>query len=198
MSVHYVIAVAGPSGAGKTTLVNILAEKLSAERLFFDSYPEVMVDGGDFVSWLEKGGDPPGIEKPGLVEAVRSAGAGYVVVEEPFGRSRPDLAALIDVSVVIDLPLELAMARRRARTLAIYYRDASPEEIEKYVEKDDLWIRDFGLKLYSRVQELAMASCDIRLDGHLEPGEMAEQAIGLLASLQFASPVPSKTPSRCE
>ncbi len=172
-----VITVAGPSGSGKTTLVKRLAERLPAKALYFDDYREIFVGGGDFVSWLRHGGDPACITKPGLVEALADLDSGYMVIEEPFGRSRPDLAPYVDVSVVIDLPLGVAMARRRARTLAVYYGDSSPEEIAAYEKKDDQWLQDFGLGLYRRVQELALSSADVLVDGQLASEEMAAQVL---------------------
>ena len=40
-----------------------------------------------------------------------------IVVEEPFGRSRPELGVLIDFVAVLDTPLEVALARRLLREL---------------------------------------------------------------------------------
>jgi hypothetical protein len=40
-----------------------------------------------------------------------------IVVEEPFGRSRPELGRLIDFVAVLDTPLEVALARRLLREL---------------------------------------------------------------------------------
>ena len=40
-----------------------------------------------------------------------------IIVEEPFGRSRPELETLIDFVAVLDTPLEIALASRLLREL---------------------------------------------------------------------------------
>jgi len=40
-----------------------------------------------------------------------------IVVEEPFGRSRPEFGVLVDFVAVLDTPLEVALTRRLLREL---------------------------------------------------------------------------------
>ena len=57
-----------------------------------------------------RGGDTLG-RKPGdTVQPTR-----YVLIEEPMGRARAEMAQSIDFAVVIDTPLEVALARRLLR-----------------------------------------------------------------------------------
>src|SRR3712207_3235913 len=130
-----VIAVAGPSGSGKTTLVQYLAVLLGhATQVYFDDYAVVSTYPADMAHWLATGADPNQWQTPRLAEDVQALRAGsavvhpdgttvlqptrYIVMEEPFGRERREMAPLIDFVAVIDVPLEIALARRLRRTLS--------------------------------------------------------------------------------
>ena len=53
-----VIAISGPSGAGKTTVVNAVAARLgNASTLFYDDYFR-RVSHPDIRAWIEQGCDP--------------------------------------------------------------------------------------------------------------------------------------------
>jgi hypothetical protein len=78
-----------------------------------------------------------------------------IVVEEPFGRSRPELGRLIDFVAVLDTPLEVALASllRELRCGEKSERGGLPSHhiklLEEYLEKG---VRD----LYVAVQRLAV------------------------------------------
>jgi uridine kinase len=83
--------------------------------------------------WIAEGADPAAWKVPKLTEDLLELRQGrpirhsvtklvtiptpIIVVEEPFGRSRPELRALIDFVAVLDTPLEVALARRLLREL---------------------------------------------------------------------------------
>lgn len=103
-----------------------------------------------------------------------------IVVEEPFGRSRPELGTLIDFVAVLDTPLEVALARRLLRELRCGEKsergNLSSRHIkflEEYLEKG---VRD----LYVAVQRLAVKRADVVLDGLLAPDDLADKIISLL------------------
>jgi len=109
-----------------------------------------------------------------------------IVVEEPFGRSRPELRKLIDFVAVLDTPLEVALARCLLREL----RGAENSEpgrlscrhikfLEEYLEKG---IRD----LYVAVQRLALKQADVVLDRLSSPDDMADKIISLLPAAPVA------------
>lgn len=124
----FTIAVSGPSGSGKSTLTKQLRDKLvDAISLHFDDYASTNKYPDDFVEWLEKGADPKLVQTPNfnrdLYELVQGRSIKlpsnqmvksekYIIVEEPFGRGREGMAEPIDFVVCIDIPLEVALARK--------------------------------------------------------------------------------------
>jgi hypothetical protein len=115
-----------------------------------------------------------------------------IVVEEPFGRSRPELGTLIDFVAVLDTPLEVALARRLLREL----RGAENSEpgrlssrhikfLEEYLEKG---VRN----LYLAVQRLALKQADFVLDGLLSPGDMVDKIVSLLPAAPVAGALARK------
>src|SRR5690349_812912 len=77
-----VIAISGPSGAGKTTLVEKVVALLGdATTLYSDHYKPVARWYPDIRQWVEQGCDPNQfVSIPQLVEDVRALRAGRAVV----------------------------------------------------------------------------------------------------------------------
>lgn len=189
-----VIAIAGPSGAGKTSLVQRVAALLDqATQVYFDDYPIASVPA-DMPAWLASGADPNEWSTPQLTrdlqalrqgqEAVHPDGTTvlrptrYIVIEEPFGRERRDMAALIDLAVVIDLPLEIALARRIRRTIQIGTEQRGAEQTLHDIEGHLQFYLAFGSRLYATVNARALSSCDLAVDGRLPTEQLAEQVAG--------------------
>src|SRR4051794_16793455 len=100
-----VIAVAGPSGGGKTTLVQSLARLLgNATQVYFDDYAAVSTYPGDLPGWVLAGADPNHWQTPRLADDLQALRMGtavlhpdgttllqptpFIVLEQPFGRER--------------------------------------------------------------------------------------------------------------
>ncbi|SEM04256.1 Uridine kinase [Paenibacillus sp. cl141a] len=178
----FTIAVSGPSGSGKSTLTKQLRDKLvDAISFHFDDYASTNTYPDDFVEWLEKGADPKLVQNPDfnrdLSELVQGRSITlpnnqmvksekYIIVEEPFGRGREGMAELIDFVVCIDIPLEVALARRILR--GIQNAECTPSEtlksFEEYLSQYLIVVRN----LYQAINLNVMADCDLIVSG-LEP-----------------------------
>lgn len=153
-----VVAVSGTSGAGKSTLVAALAARFTgAARLAFDDYVTLGNDVDAIADWLAGGVDPDRIETPRLIDALRLLIAGeaaLVLLEEPFGRARTEMAALIDWSVHLDVPLDVALARRLLRSDDVEQRD---EQLRAFLNG--------GRDVYLAIDRVARDAADSILDG---------------------------------
>ena len=203
-SPNYIIAVSAVSGGGKTTLVKSTADLLEGTALFFDDYASVSEYPPDIKKWVEDGADVNEWKTPQFAQDLTALRRGnsivspidgasilpseFIVIEEPMGRERAEMATLIDFVAVIDTPLEIALTRRLFRDLG----PISVENIEK-ATKEQLaegfvqivtYLKDYlsgyldaGRDLYIAVQEQAKENCDLVLDGCLSVDELAQQLV---------------------
>jgi uridine kinase len=186
----FVIAVSGPSGAGKSTVVRNLAARLGdAAALFFDDYESKSIYP-DITKWLNDGADPNQFQTPQLSADLGTLRAGssitlphngqalqparVIVLEEPFGRERIEMANLIDFVVCIDLPLEIALARKLLRMLEYYLAEQTPDAFAKQLQFLLPWYLDSGRELYRAVQQGVLRNCDLIADGMLPPEVLAD------------------------
>jgi len=203
-SSNYTIAVSSVSGGGKTTLVKRAADLLRGTTLFFDDYASVSEYPQDIKKWVEDGADVNEWKTPKFAQDLAALRRGdrvvspvdgasvvpseFIVIEEPMGRERTEMADLIDFVVVIDTPLEIALARRLLRDLGSIsfenFEKATKEQLAEGAVKTVTYLTDYlngyldaGRRLYMAVQELAKENCDLVLDGSLCVDELAQQLV---------------------
>ena len=132
----YVIGISAVSGGGKTGLATRLVDTLQdAVAVFFDDYEESSVMPESFQTWFDDGADYNAFVTPLFTEHIRSLKDGkavrspvsgskmgpakYIVVDAPLGRVHSDSGKYFDFMVFIDTPLDVAMARRLLRDIAL-------------------------------------------------------------------------------
>lgn len=207
----YVIAVSSISGGGKTTLVNAVARALNATSLFFDDYASVSSYPSDLKKWVENGADVNEWKTPrfsqdlatlrrgtsitSITDGAEVLPAPFIVIEEPMGRERSEMAPLIDFAAVIDTPPEIALARRLLRDIGQIplenLEEATKEELVRGSVQLITYLRDYlhgylnaTRDLYISVQEAAKVSCDIVLDGALSVDEMTQALVSAVKGRQ--------------
>ncbi|WMT39725.1 hypothetical protein RE628_20360 [Paenibacillus sp. D2_2] len=188
----FIISISGPSGSGKSTLVRQLKNRLSeAIAFYFDDYASTNKYPVDLIAWLNEGADPKLVMNPDFNRDLNELAQGrsvvlpindqllepkkIIIVEEPFGRGREGMGELIDYSVCIDIPLEVALARRVLR--GIQNANSSPVETLKNVEDYLLQYLMAVGSLYHVINMKVMSECELVISG-LDPIEiMADKVI---------------------
>lgn len=129
------ICISGALAAGKTTLIRRLADRLGTEAvLIFDEYEAFAEWPADFDRWIAGGADPAAVSVPRLKQDLEHLLAGEaiehpihgrpirsserILIEEPFGRARPELRGLVDRLVYVDLPPDVSAIRMIERAIA--------------------------------------------------------------------------------
>lgn len=180
-----VVAVSGTSGAGKSTLIKSVASLLEPVAcLSFDDYVSVENTPGAIKEWLENGADPSEYRTPQLTikiqrwlaQAKESDGPDHLLVDDPFGRARPEMSELIDLAVFIDLPPEIALARRLVRTLE--QRRRAPEPLLEHVLADLRTYLAAGHEAYMIATRLTRERSELILDGRKPVEELAATLLG--------------------
>lgn len=148
-----IIAISGASGSGKSALIKELAVLLACDSLHFDDFIDAGTYPPDMQIWLTQGADVNLIQTARLTRALRQAkaeaaqsldGPRYLLVEEPFGRQRLEMASLIDRVVLLNPPAELCLSRVIQRNLsALIQGAATDEELSKAVAKIGNYLRRY-------------------------------------------------------
>jgi uridine kinase len=201
---NYVIAVSSISGGGKSTLVRKTAELLNGSTLLFDEYRASSHYPQDTGQWLADGADFNEWETPDFARDVAALKIGksvtaprenrvvhpaeFIVIEEPMGRVRAEMAPHIDFVAFINTPLEIGLARRLARDVDYLelkdLENATHEELTQDYKRLFIHVSgylqyylDIGRDLYRAIHEQAIATCDLVLDGQLPVDELAAQLV---------------------
>lgn len=188
----FVVAVSGTSGGGKTTLVGRAAALLKdATRLHFDDYVSVNNDPSQIRAWLEAGADPDEFKTPRLPGDLRRLLSGeplilpgggvvepaeVILLEEPFGRARGELAGLVDFAAHLRVPPDVALARRLIRSIETPARPG-PAELVEYLQRELKVYVLAGREAYAAAERAAERSADLVLDGLRATEELAAELV---------------------
>ncbi|XOV80996.1 MAG: hypothetical protein ACFHVJ_08600 [Aestuariibacter sp.] len=155
MNAPKVIAIAGASGSGKTSVISSLSQQFSCPFLLFDDHTDARTYPENMKLWLQKGADLSEIETPRLVDSLQDlktkCTAPYIFIEEPFGRCRGSIASLIDYVVLLDVPMEICLSRVIMRNLNNPSND-SLISIPKYLSKYNDHFRDIYINAVAQTR----------------------------------------------
>ncbi len=196
-----VVAVAGPSGGGKTSVVRALVARLGdAAAIHMDSYERMTREPiGKVLEWAERGADLDELPVPLLDEHLGrlkrgeavvepSGGAAiaprkYIVFETQLGRAHRATGALIDLLIWIDTPLEIALARKLKSLTAEALREAQPARVRERMAWLDGYLANY-LALVRRLMVMQQArvrpQADLVVDGSGELDAIVGQATAFI------------------
>src|SRR4030095_7978652 len=165
----FVIAIPGHSVAGKSTLIDELVNLLGdAISLSIDDYASSSVYP-PAPQWLAGGADSNQFQTPEFVADVRKLHNGesihdpatnkeikptrFLVLEEPFGRGRDALLDMINFVVLVDMPLEIAHARKILRKNEFLPWEDNPEVFINHLREHLNWYIAVGRDFYMAVNK---------------------------------------------
>lgn len=200
----FVFAVAAPIGGGKTALVKGLAQALNgASTLHFDHYElATRKTPEELARWLATGADFNELRAPGLLSALQALQRGepvsdpasgqailsgdYLILEMPLGRAYAETAELIDAVIWLDIPLDVALARKLREFTAQALADES-EDPREFLRWLDAYLDQYTeqVRAILRLQKQRVAAgADIVLDGLQPPHALIADARQALAGIR--------------
>lgn len=155
MNYPKVIAISGASGSGKTTIIKQLANEFNCPFLLFDDYTNKDTYPQNMKDWYDDGANVSLICTPdfanSLTALISSSTRRYIFIEEPFGKERDSMSALIDYVVLLDQPLELCLTRIIKRHVDKPQTN-SLNHIANFLEKHEQYLRDIYISTVEQVK----------------------------------------------
>lgn len=157
----YVIAIAAVAGGGKTTTIKRLNELLNnSTAIYFDDY-KFDESPDDICKWIENGGDPNEWVITPLIDDLRllllNNNYSYILLDYPFAYLHKIMSKMINYTIFINTPLDIAMARRILRDFNKYNDVKS--DLKNYLIR--------GRMAYLHMLETVKSDSDYIVDGRL-------------------------------
>ncbi len=183
----FVVGLSGLPGSGKTTLLKLLSRDYPrAETVAYDRFHPGL-DEHQIQDWIRRNGDPNELTLTALIaELDRLTAAGnegasrtLVLFETAFGRVHHATGAFIDLSIWIDTPLDLALARANLVFLDNVARSPKLSAATDFIPWLMRYMQDYPLlrRTYLTVSERAAASADLVIDGIQPPAVSAARLV---------------------
>ena len=186
MKKPYIISISGISGSGKTTVAHKLKELLpKTEIICFDDFPGNLL-GRDYCEWSESGADCNEWNLEPIISEIKRLllePFDYIILDYPFGKVHRTIGAYVGLSVWIDIPLDISLARRVIRDFTRRSEVRRPlkgntaEEVSSYLDFYLIRHRD----TYFRHIETIKPSANLVVDGTKSPEEITDIIIRFIA-----------------
>lgn len=171
-----IISIAAVSGGGKTTITERLTHELkNSKALYFDSYTFDNCPA-DICKWIEDGANYDEWVLTPLINDIQhllqNSYLDYIIVDYPFAYLNSEMGKFIDVTIFIDTPLDIAMARRILRDFKEDTMSEIHNDLKHYIT--------YARKAYLEALHTVKPNSDIVLDGSLSVGEIIDQIVDCL------------------
>lgn len=126
-----IIGISGVTGAGKTTLVNSLAQELKASVLYWDDFDGTSTSPPDYVDWYYRGQDFSEWDYATLADVLKALKSKqsvihpttkqelqtteFIIFDAPLGRLHQQTGKFIDICIHLEVPLDISLCRRLIR-----------------------------------------------------------------------------------
>ena len=190
--------------SGKSTLARALAEHWRPTPILaFDDYEQHTQWPSDMQKWVQDGADPALITNRRLRNDLDALAHGrpvqhpltearlmpspLMLLEDPFGKTRPDIGDLVDFVLFVDLPTDLSVVRLVRRVLSPLpgsspetNQDSAKPAVER-IKATGRWLDHYVAhrQMYTAPHLLdpVRESSDIILDGEKSQDEVKAEAI---------------------
>ncbi|MEK4742615.1 MULTISPECIES: hypothetical protein [unclassified Bacillus (in: firmicutes)] len=168
-----IISIAAVSGGGKTTITESLAHELkNSKALYFDRYK---FDNSpvDICKWIDDGANYDEWVLTPLINDIQhfiqASNLDYIIVDYPFAYLNSEMRECMDVTIFIDTPLDIAMARRILRDFKEGTMDEIHNDLKHYMTH--------ARKTYLEAIHTVKPNSDIVLDGSLSVSEIINHVV---------------------
>ncbi|EJS69019.1 hypothetical protein CN425_07570 [Bacillus cereus] len=168
-----IISIAAVSGGGKTTITERLTDELAnSKALYFDSY-KFNDCPSDICKWIDDGANYDEWVLTPLITDIQyllqNSNLDYLIIDYPFAYLNSEMRKFIDVTIFIDTPLDIAMARRILRDFK--------EDTMSEIHNDLKHYMTHARKAYLEAIHTVKPNSDIVLDGSLSVKEIIDRTL---------------------
>lgn len=182
MKKPFVISISGLSGGGKTAVTKALKARLSNSAVIsFDDYGnEVWLDR-DMNDWTAESSDDEWHTEPIAADIKRllNEPLDYIILDYPFGYGNRLVGQYINLAVFIDVPLNVALARRIIRDYTGRGENTNVADVEEVslagLDKELRFYLARSRQTYARMPEMQKPASDLVVDGTKTPEKIADE-----------------------
>lgn len=184
MKKPFVISISGLSGSGKTAVTNALKARLAnAAVISFDDYGDRVYLGRDINEWSADSSDDEWHTEPVAadVERLLNEPLEYIILDYPFGYGNRLVGQYINLAVFIDVPVDVALARRIIRDYTSRNENTNVADVEEVslagLDKELRFYLSRSRSTYARMPEMQKPTSDLVVDGTKTPEEIADEIL---------------------
>ena len=188
MKKPFVISISGLSGSGKTTVTSALKAQLANSTVIsFDDYGERVYLDRDINEWSADGEDYNEWYVEPIVadfERLLSEPLDYIIFDYPFGYGNRLVGQYINLTIFIDVPLDVALARRIIRDYTSRAVNTNVADVEEAsltgLDKELRFYLSCSRFTYAHMPETQKPYSDLVVDGTKTPNDISNELLSYI------------------